>query len=230
MKTALAIFVKTPGLSPVKTRLAQTIGVELATEFYRQSVQVTATVVQMAKEKSNSELCPYWAVAEKQAVNDDFWTDFPTIYTGEGGLGERMNQIYCTLLKKHEAVILIGADAPQITPGIIRATISGLRDGYDFVIGPASDGGFYLFAGRSEIATAAWTNVTYSAEATLQQFKAGLPSQNILFLGELTDVDSWSDLQKLKSDLFHSEIACHKNLLNWLNCTFSNYPASTGVQ
>lgn len=141
-----------------------------------------------------------------------------------------MNQIYRTLLKKHKAVILIGADAPQITPGLIRATISGLRDKYDFVIGPASDGGFYLFTGCSEIATTAWTNVTYSAEATLQQFKAGLPSQNIMFLDELTDVDTWSDLQKLPSELLHSEITCHKNLLDWLNGTFSNYPASTGLK
>ena len=50
-----------------------------------------------------------------------------------------------------------------------------------------------------------------------------------MFLDELTDVDTWSDLQKLHSDLLHSEITCHKNLLNWLNGTFSDYPAFTGV-
>jgi len=38
MSVGLAIFAKTPGLSPVKTRLAASIGDEKACEFYQYSV------------------------------------------------------------------------------------------------------------------------------------------------------------------------------------------------
>jgi glycosyltransferase A (GT-A) superfamily protein (DUF2064 family) len=42
--TALAIFVKTPGLSPVKTRLAEGIGQARAEAFYRLAVDAVAEV------------------------------------------------------------------------------------------------------------------------------------------------------------------------------------------
>ena len=43
---ALAIFVKTPGLSRIKTRLAAGVGDELAAEFYRLAVEAILAVAQ----------------------------------------------------------------------------------------------------------------------------------------------------------------------------------------
>ncbi len=45
MSAAIAIFVKTPGLSPVKTRLAATIGEEKAKEFYLLSLKAVEKTV-----------------------------------------------------------------------------------------------------------------------------------------------------------------------------------------
>ena len=46
--SAIAIFVKTPGLSPIKTRLAKTLGQVAAENAYRLSVKsIKATVVQV---------------------------------------------------------------------------------------------------------------------------------------------------------------------------------------
>jgi glycosyltransferase A (GT-A) superfamily protein (DUF2064 family) len=48
MKLPLAVFVKTPGLSPIKTRLAASVGEQKALEFYRRSLRVTEAVVHAA--------------------------------------------------------------------------------------------------------------------------------------------------------------------------------------
>ena len=46
--TAVAIFVKTPGLSPLKTRLAKGIGSALATEFHRRAAAAVSAVARAA--------------------------------------------------------------------------------------------------------------------------------------------------------------------------------------
>jgi len=107
MTAAVAIFVKTPGLSPVKTRLAAGVGVEAATEFHRLAAASVAGVARACGE----EIVPYWAVAEQEALDAPAWRGFPTIWQGEGGLGARLDRIYATLLLRHGRVLLIGADA-----------------------------------------------------------------------------------------------------------------------
>lgn len=62
--TAIAIFVKTPGLSPVKTRLAATLGKMVVEAFHLQAAHTVAAVL--------SQLAPaarvYFAVAEAEAL------------------------------------------------------------------------------------------------------------------------------------------------------------------
>jgi hypothetical protein len=79
----IAIFVKTPGLSPVKTRLAAAIGEKRALEFYRLAIEAVREVV------SASGLQACWAVAEETAD----WTGFPVIFQGEGALGTIMSTV-----------------------------------------------------------------------------------------------------------------------------------------
>ena len=59
MSCAAAIFVKTPGLSPLKTRLATGIGAAAATDWYRLAARATAAAVAQLP-----NLVAYWAVAE----------------------------------------------------------------------------------------------------------------------------------------------------------------------
>ena len=59
MNIAIAIFVKTPGISPIKTRLAASIGQQKAEDFYRLSLK---SLVSTLKE---IDITPYWAVGGK---------------------------------------------------------------------------------------------------------------------------------------------------------------------
>ncbi len=170
--TAVAIFVKTPGLSPVKTRLAQGIGTAHAT-------------------------------AEQGGLAHPAWSAFPTLWQGDGELGTRLDRVYAALLARHGSVLLTGADAPQVTPALLRAAARTVRDGGPpYAIGPAAAGGFWLFGGRSAVPSAVWRSVTYSRADTGARLAEALRRfGSISWLPTLADTDEASDLPELASAL-----------------------------
>ena len=193
MKTAIAIFVKTPGASPLKTRLAASLGKEKAEYFYHLSLK---SIISTLKKTA---INPYWAIAEKQCLNNPLWSDFNRLHSGEGDLGDRQSHIYHELLKSHDAVILIGADAPQLSFEIIEQAMEALKT-HDYVIGPANDGGYYLLAGRINIAAEVWSTTPWSDAKTRATLVDQLDSKPYE-LGMLSDVDIESDLDMMLSEM-----------------------------
>ncbi|HET7558267.1 MAG TPA: DUF2064 domain-containing protein [Rhodanobacteraceae bacterium] len=216
MSTALAIFVKTPGHSPIKTRLAVSIGAPAAVEFHRLSAAAVAEVAGSA----DVDLQAYWAVAENAALEDPPWRDLPRLWQGEGSLGERLNHVYTTLLARHERVLLVGADAPQLTRELLLQACEALHDpATPWVIGEARDGGFWLFGGRVPIAREVWCGVRYSCADTTQQLCAALhPPGTIARLPPLTDVDAAADLDALDATLaaLPNPSPAQRRLRHWL--------------
>ena len=195
--TAIAVFVKTPGLSPVKTRLAATIGTAAAEQFYVLCTEAIRETLETASK--TLDIVPFWAVGEEEGLTHSLWQSFEALYTGEGGLGERQHHIYQRLLAKYQRVILIGADSPQLSSKHLNNAIEALQSN-SFALGPAVDGGYYLLAGRAAIARDIWTNVTYSAADTGEQLLGQLPSKTAL-LEPITDVDTIEDISALQREL-----------------------------
>lgn len=192
MSTALAIFVKTPGYSPLKTRLAATVGEAAALVFYRLASAAVAAVARAGQPL----VTPCWAVAEADADAHAAWPDFPVIWQGEGDLGTRMHHVFETLLTRHDSVLLVGADAPQLVPEQLAQAAGALADpSVAFVLGPAADGGFWLFGGNTPVPQVVWQSVRYSQADTCQALRRALPATNgIVDLPVLTDVDHADDL------------------------------------
>lgn len=217
MKTALAIFVKTPGVSPVKTRLANSIGKEAAESFFRACIKTVEKTALKVFSLSNGSIQPYWAVGEEECLSRNIWENLPRIYTGPGDLGSRLYKVYKTLLEKNNSVLLIGADSPQITAQLIISSNSLVLSGKRFIIGPAADGGFYLFGGKYPISKNIWTRVNYSTRETMDHLV-----QNIRVLGEVTtletlvDVDEVNDLHTLANELKKTGIKLQLKLAEWM--------------
>jgi rSAM/selenodomain-associated transferase 1 len=195
----LAIFVKTPEHSPLKTRLAATIGSAAATLFHRQSAQAVVAVARAAQSELPG-LHAYWAVAEQTAMDDPLWSNLPRIAQGDGSLGARMRRVCRMLRDAHERVLLLGADAPQITVADIHAAIDAL-DNHGHVLGPSVDGGFWLFGTRCAVPTAAWTATPWSQPDTASRFLAALGDAPVAQLRTLRDADTIHDLAPLLSAL-----------------------------
>jgi rSAM/selenodomain-associated transferase 1 len=209
--TAVCVFVKTPGLSPVKTRLAAGIGQERARRFYELASAAVAAVVQ------SSGFLGFWAVAE--AAGAASWRRFPVILQGEGDLGARLDAVYSTARRQAPRVLLIGADAPQITAALLRQAGAALAKA-PFVLGPAADGGFYLMGGARDIPREAWLRTPYSARDTAARLMAELSSYGrVAPLATLTDVDEQADLLRLRDELLRVEEPLQEQLalLRWLD-------------
>lgn len=216
LSVAVAAFVRTPGHSPGKTRLASGLGAEKAAEFYRLALAITdALLAQVARRGLN----PYWAVTEASGLDDPRWQSLPRLWQGEGNLGERQDRVYRHLLEKHSAVLLIGADCPLLAPGDLLLASELAVGGQPFVLGPATDGGYYLFGGRVAVPSPVWTGVEYSTPGTAGQFLAALrPFGAVELLPELPDVDSAADLFLIpRHSRTHGELLPEQRaLIGWI--------------
>jgi uncharacterized protein len=213
MSGAIAIFVKTPGYSPVKTRLAAVLGERYAREWHLRAARAVAEVAAAAAADSGATV--YWAVAESAAIADGSWSGLPAIDQGEGGLGARMACVHAALVRRHGCGILLGADAPQVQQALRWLDNAQPRQ----VLGPARDGGFWTYGGNRIADDARWNAVTYSSADTATQFVAAFDDLGSwLRLPGMTDVDRAEDLATLADALraLPAPLAAQRELRNWL--------------
>lgn len=218
MSGAIAIFVKTPGYSAVKTRLAEGIGEQAAREWYELAAHTVAAVARQAATEHGAEV--YWAVAEDAARAHDVWWDLPNLAQGEGGLGARMGRVHAELVARHEAGVLLGADTPQLAVAHLIRALHWCEDALPrHALGPAHDGGFWLYAGNRVTPLAVWESVKYSQADTAFSFRAALKARAAwLDLPTLTDVDRADDLAVMARELASAPtlLPAQQSLRAWL--------------
>lgn len=191
---AIAVFVKTPGVTPIKTRLATSIGVDKAESFYKESLDFTQDrLLQL----NGDVFFPHWAITEQEGLMSEMWTTFPALLQSMGSLGARIHSVYSTLIKSYDSVFLMGSDSPHLPIEYYMRAYNDLFHN-DFVIGPTSDGGFYLFGGNQSIPQEVWLSTPYSVETTYEILTEKLRGMGRLsLLPQLFDVDTIEELKKL---------------------------------
>ena len=220
-RIAVAVFVKTPGWSPLKTRLSQTFGEEKTLQFYRQSIQATSSALIRAQ-KNRPDLDIYWAVAEEKALDHSLWSQHARLWQGNGGLADRLDTIYKNLLKKYSGVVLIGADSPHVTASQYLNLIEKAQNQKcDYFFGPTDDGGFYFFYGHKPIPSQIWQSTIYSQKDTLRSLELNLRRIGAVVEGPASfDIDTEGDLEKLKKQMSECNSADltpeQIELFNWL--------------
>ncbi len=217
--SAIAIFVKTPGLSVVKSRLAAAIGPKRAIECHLRCARAVAQVALSA------DIGPvYWAVAEAAGLEDARWAGLPRLLQSGDGLGERMRSVHDALVQRHGAGILIGADLPQLEAGQLRLAARHLQAGpARGVLGPADDGGFWLFGCNIGLAPAIWNRPHYGGPRVAVDFTQAIAGQlDWLRLATRTDLDEAHDLSRVIDELLKlpAPHPVQADLLQWLRYTF----------
>lgn len=194
MQNALIILVKNPVLGKVKTRLAKTVGDVNALKIYqhllRNTQEVTAELTNIDKFIFYDEYIPA----------NDIWNDgeYERELQKGNNLSEKFINVFNdTFQKGYEKVIVLMPDCPNIKDVLIKKAFNELNDN-DIVIGPTTDGGFYLL-GLKKLHLSLFENKEYSTPTVTEELKTEAKNLN-LSLAELptfTDVDTEEDLGKL---------------------------------
>jgi uncharacterized protein len=146
MTAAIGIICKAPRPGASKTRLVPLLGAEgaaeLAGSFLRDIVGVTETIPKAVDWKGWAVYAPQDAEAElRQLV-----PHFGLLCRRDATLGiVLLSATEYFLAERHDCVILVNADSPTMPPLLLTAALAALRaPGDRIVLGPATDGGYYL--------------------------------------------------------------------------------------
>lgn len=190
-RAQLLIFAKPPRIGLAKTRLARSLG---------SSVQARRIAMMTLARTMRAALSGPWRpvlyTAPDSALEESLGGVWPAQLErrsqGRGDLTQRLNKGLTQAAPG--PVLFIGADAPDLTPALIRRAIRALQS-HDAVFGPASDGGFWLFGLHKSARTQSpFGHVRWSGPHAMADVKANLPpGARIAELPTLIDLDEAED-------------------------------------
>jgi rSAM/selenodomain-associated transferase 1 len=202
-KDLLIVFVKTPALGKVKTRLARTIGNEAALDVYLQLIEHT--------ERVTSGLNMDQHIYYSQNLSEDYWLNVYTTTQNGADLGERMlNAFEDGFNKAYDKIVLIGSDLPDLNQMLINEAFS-LMDKKEVVLGPALDGGYYLI-GMNKLIPQMFLDKPWSTPLLMEMTMKDLNMRgySVSTLQTLNDIDTYEDL--INSDFYKSHEVLQEKL------------------
>lgn len=218
---ALGVFVKQPIAGRVKTRLAERLGAQFAADLY---AAFTADVIEAVRDAADARTLCYWPPTPAarayfaQLARDDFslWPQ------PAGPLGERLREFFRHCFAQGAGrVVAIGSDSPTLPPRLVGDAFDRLQAA-DCVLGPASDGGYYLIGLRAD-QPELFDQIEWSTPRVLEQTvaRAKAAGLSLATLPPWYDVDTAEDLGVLRRHLTAlasaGECLNCENTRRWLN-------------
>lgn len=190
-KDLLIVFVKNLIPGHVKTRLAKDIGIDGALDVYKYLIEHT---YEATKELDCSKAVFY---SEYIEIEDIWDTEEYKLFVQKGpDLGDRMlNAFKHAFDKGFEKAVIIGTDCWELSDEVIEEAFEKL-DENDVVIGPATDGGYYLI-GMNKLYPGLFHDKKYSHDNVLKDVLTEIGQMDAEFhlLPELSDIDTFQDLK-----------------------------------
>ena len=188
----------------VKTRLAATLGNQLACELYEIFLFHLLDSIAPVSDHTTVVFSPPNREADFRAAIPQNWMLEPQ---SEGDLGDRMRNFFAGQFQnalsaeRKTKVVVIGADCPQLSVTEIQTAFDKL-DAHDVVIGPSTDGGYYLLGMQGGLAEV-FDDIDWSTSNVLPQTTQRLDQQNKSYalLSAKTDVDDETALRQMLADL-----------------------------
>lgn len=204
----VTMFAKAPVAGKVKTRLAATLGFEVAANLHAAFLAdlggTLERLVQSSDVRSVSASLSLAGDADHPAFVDLIERrGFSARNQGEGGLGERLSLVTTRAFEQGvEQLLIIGSDSPTLAARHFEAAFDALDAGADVVIGPSFDGGYYLIGFRAAH-TGVFQDIDWSTREVLGQTlaRANQEELDVALLEFWYDVDELEDLLLLRTHL-----------------------------
>ncbi len=190
-KKALIIFTRNPELGKVKTRLAKTVGDESALKIYKFLLNHTIEIT----EKLNVDKYVFYS---ENIYRDDIWN--PDIFRKKlqngDDLGEKMNNAFTEIFGMgYEKALIIGSDIFDLNKKDLDNAFDELQEN-SFVIGPATDGGYYLL-GMKKLNSEIFQNKKWGTNTVLEDTINDLKNKKYILLEERNDIDYYEDIKEV---------------------------------
>jgi rSAM/selenodomain-associated transferase 1 len=202
---AIGIICKAPLPGRSKTRLATAIGADAASKlsacFLRDVAAAIEAVPQALGRRGYGVYAPAGA---EDLMRQLLPAGFELLLQTGKDLGYVLFGATLTMLDAgHDCVLLVNGDSPTLPTRFLVQAIETLREGGDrMVLGPASDGGYYLiglkYPHRQLFADIAWGTDTVARVTCERAAEIGLATT---LLPEWYDVDDIQTLRWLKDEL-----------------------------
>ncbi|WP_460608257.1 TIGR04282 family arsenosugar biosynthesis glycosyltransferase [Hymenobacter terrigena] len=196
----MLIFARVPALGRVKSRLAAGVGEPAALAIYHELLAITNAAVVAARVPATVWLADT-AGTEPTAAETREWAAHHTKCQPEGDLGARMAAAFAAAFEAGAGrVAIIGTDCPGLRDTHLNQAFV-LLETNDLVLGPATDGGYYLL-GLRQPQPELFRNKNWSTESVLADTlaDAGRLGLRVAFLPTLRDVDNAADLAAWRTE------------------------------
>ena len=194
-KNSVLFFVKYPTAGSVKTRLAEQFGSNAAADLYRNFVtDILATLKSL---DANIKIV-FAPPDSKDPFQQWLGKEYPYIPQTGQHLGQRMKNAFLQAFGEgFNRVVVIGSDSPDLPEEYLELAFHAL-DMNDVVIGPSSDGGYYLIGfARNSFLPEAFEQISWSGNKVSEQTVNILKQhrQSLYLLPQWHDVDTLPDLK-----------------------------------
>lgn len=196
----LLVFARLPELGAVKSRLAAHLGAERTLAVYEAMLRDLIASIGASDATTEIEfLWPPTPHATGERLRDAFGGHAVAMQTGVD-LTDRLSMAFSERFFFHrtQSIIAIGADDPSLPRTLIDHAFA-LLDSCEYVLGPATDGGYYLIGCRAmsfepEIFQDIEWGTSNVLAATLKKIAA--TGRTVAVLPERHDIDTVVDLER----------------------------------
>ncbi|MDE3742897.1 TIGR04282 family arsenosugar biosynthesis glycosyltransferase [Maribacter polysaccharolyticus] len=200
-KDLLLIFTRNPVLGKCKTRLAAKVGDQVALDIYTDLLHHTASITK--------DLPVHKQVFYSEEIwENDLWDNLIYDKRPQQGsdLGERMANAFLDGFENaFERIIIIGSDMYDLERIDLANAFKALHEN-DYVIGPATDGGYYLL-GMKSYNDKIFKNKAWGTNKVFEDTMNDMTNDKVFLLETKNDIDHYEDILPIKA--FHKYL---KNL------------------
>jgi rSAM/selenodomain-associated transferase 1 len=197
--SSLVIFARAPELGRCKTRLASKLGEVVALDLYTAFLEDVCALSRGVAERRILAVAGSIANPVLMRLGERFGLEL--VPQPEGDLGVRMHLLLQTELISARRVCLIGSDSPTLPQIRLQEAFDAL-DGHDVVVGPSTDGGYWLLGARKWL-DVVFEDIPWSSPAVLPKTLERLAGHSVALLPFFYDVDEPADLALLSAHLLH---------------------------
>jgi len=193
-EACVIVFARAPVAGHVKTRLGSILEQSQVLNLYKCFVHDLLSKLDLA------DLHPmifFHPPGARQMMVDWLGDEFSYVAQHGADLGERMANAFSEAFRSGmNRAVLMGSDLPDLPGEIITDAFSGL-DTHDAVIGPATDGGYYLIGFRKDtFLPAVFMDIPWGSdmvyEKSIEIFEKY--GKRVIDMPKWRDIDTYEDL------------------------------------